>query len=91
MWFLPYINMNQPWVYLCPSILNPPHPIPLGCPRAPALGALLHALNLHWLSFLHMAIYTFQWCSLKSSHPCLLPLSSKVCSLHLCSFAAMNV
>ena len=21
----------------------PPHPIPLGCPRAPALGALLHA------------------------------------------------
>ena len=26
--------------------LLPPHP--LGCPRAPALGALLHALNLHW-------------------------------------------
>ena len=29
----------------------PPHPIPLGCPRAPALSALLHALNLHWSSF----------------------------------------
>ena len=28
----------------------PPHPIPMGCPRAPALGALLHALNLHWSS-----------------------------------------
>ena len=26
----------------------PPHPIPLGCPRAPALSALLHASNLHW-------------------------------------------
>ena len=26
----------------------PPHPIPLGCPRALALGALLHASNLHW-------------------------------------------
>ena len=24
----------------------PPHLIPLGCPRAPALGALLHALEL---------------------------------------------
>ena len=28
----------------------PPHPIPLGYPGAPALGALLHALNLHWSS-----------------------------------------
>ena len=26
------------------------HPIPLGCPRAPALSALLHASNLHWSS-----------------------------------------
>ena len=25
-----------------------------------------------------------KWCSLKSSHPRLLPLSPKVCSLHLC-------
>ena len=23
-WFLPYINMNQPRVYTCPRILNPP-------------------------------------------------------------------
>jgi len=30
-----------------PSYL-PPHPIPLGCPRARALSALLHASNLHW-------------------------------------------
>ena len=28
----------------------------------------------------------FQCYSLKSSHPCLLPLSPKVCSLHLCIF-----
>ena len=26
----------------------PPHFIPLGCPRAPVLGAQLHALNLNW-------------------------------------------
>ena len=31
--------------------------LPLGCPRAPALGALLHASNLHWLSILHMVMY----------------------------------
>ena len=32
----------------------PPRPIPLGCPRAPALGALLHASNLHWASILYI-------------------------------------
>ena len=54
-----------------------PHPLPLGCPRALALGALLHALNMH------MVMYMFQCYSLKSSHPCPLPLSPKVCSLYL--------
>ena len=33
-----------------PSSHLPPHPIALGCPRAPALSALLHASNLHWSS-----------------------------------------
>ena len=32
----------------------PPHPIPQGYPRAPALGALPHASNLHWSSILHI-------------------------------------
>ena len=41
-----------------------PYPIPLGCPRAPALGALLRASNLHWSSILHMVIYIFQCYSL---------------------------
>ena len=61
-----------------------PHPIPLGCSIALALGARLHALNLHWSSVLHMVMSMFQHYSLKSSHPCFLPLSPKVCSLHLC-------
>ena len=64
----------------------PPHPIPQGCPNAPALSALSHASNLNWWSISHMVIYMFQCCSLKSSHPCLLPQSPKVCSLHLCLF-----
>ena len=76
---LPYIDMNQPQVHMSPHpeppTHIPPHPIPLGCPRAPALSALLHALNLHWSSVLHMVIYMFECYSLKSSHPHLLPQS----------------
>ena len=49
------------------------------------LCALLHALNLHWSSVLHMIIYMSQCYSLKSPHPHLLPLSLKVRSLHLCA------
>ena len=49
---LPYIDLNPPRVYMCPhpeprSHL-PPHPIPLGQPRAPAPSTLSHALNLDW-------------------------------------------
>ena len=38
-WVLPYINMNQSQVYICPFRLEPlshfsPHPTPLGCHRA---------------------------------------------------------
>ena len=67
----------------------PLQPIPLGCSRALALSALLHALNLHWSSVLHMTIYMFQCYSLKSSHPRLLPQRPKVCSLHLWLFCSL--
>ena len=30
-WFLPYIDMNQSWVYMCPTVLNSP-PISLPTP-----------------------------------------------------------
>ena len=72
-----------------PSCL-PPHPIPLGCPRAPALSALLKALNLHWSSVLHMVIHIFPCYCLKSSQPHLLPHSPRVCSLHLCLFTSVS-
>ena len=52
-------------------------------------GALLRAWNLYWPSVLHMVIDMFQCYSLKSSHPYLLPHSSKVCSLHLCLFCCL--
>ena len=86
-WFLPYIDINQPWVDMCspswPSLLPPSHPIPQGHPSAPALSTLSHASNLDWWSFSHMVIYMFQCYSLKSSHLHLLPQSPKDCSLHL--------
>ena len=66
------------WNYL------PPHPIPVGCPRALALSTLLHASSLHEASISHMVIYMFQCYFLKSFHPRLIPWSPKVCSLHLC-------
>ena len=74
---------------------NAPHtslpiPSPLGCARAPALGALFHASNLDWSSISHMVIYMFQCYSLKSSHPHLLPQSPKVCSLYLCLFCSLT-
>ena len=48
-----------------PALLNPcshlpPHPIPLGCPRAQALDSLHHTSNFHRLSVLHMVMHMFQ-------------------------------
>ena len=68
----------------------PPHPIPLSHPSAPAPSTLCHASNLDWQSVSYMIINMFQCYSLKSSHPHLLPLSPKVCSLHLCSFICVS-
>ena len=53
-WFCHTSTWTCHRVYMCLLILTPlhipPHLIPLGCPRALALGALLHASNLHWSS-----------------------------------------
>ena len=92
-WFLLYIDINQPWVYMCSPFWTPshllPHPIPQGHPNAPALSTLSHASNLDWRSISHMVIYMFQCDSLKSSHSYFLPHSPTVCSLHLCLFRCL--
>ena len=67
----------------------PPHPIPQGHPSAPGLSILSLASNLDRRSISHIVIYMFQCSSLKSSHPCLLPQSPKVCSLYLCLFCCL--
>ena len=93
LWFLPYIDMNQPWVHMClPSWTPLPAPFPshpsgsslCSSPECPS-----HASNLNWRSISHMIIYMFQCCSLKSSHPHLLPQSPKVCSLYLGLFCCL--
>ena len=91
-WFLPYIRISHGCTCVPhPECLShfPLHPILQGHPSAPALSTLSHASNLDWLSISHMVIYMFQFYSLKSSHPRLLPQSPKVCSLNLCLFCCL--
>ena len=66
----------------------PPHPIPQGHPSAPALSTLSHASNLDWQSVSYMIIYMFQFYSLRSSHPRLLPQSPKTV-LYICVYFAV--
>ena len=83
--------MNQSWVHMsphpeCPSHL-PPHPIPLGCLRAPALSASCIELALviyFTYDNIHVSVLFSQIIP-----PCLLPQSPKVCFLHLCLFCCL--
>ena len=76
-WVLPYIDMNQPWIYMCfPSWtpLPPPSPShPSGSPQCTIPEHLSHASNLGWLSVSLLIIHMFPYCSLRSSYPRLLP------------------
>ena len=82
--------MNQPWSYMyfpSRSLLPPPSPShPSGSSQCTSPQHLSLASNLGWLSVSHLIIYMFQCCSLRTSHPRLLPQSPKVCSVHLCLF-----
>ena len=77
--------MNQLCVYMCPPILNPPPTsLPSGLSQSTDSGCPASCIEFALIIILHMVMYMFQCYSLKSSHPHLLPLSPKVCSLHLC-------
>ena len=51
-WFLPYIDMNQPWIYMCSpsrSPLPPPSPShPSGSSQCTSPEHLSHASSLGW-------------------------------------------
>ena len=72
---------------------HPGPPLPPSSPSHPSGSSqctspkhLSHASSLDWRSVSHLIIYMLQCCSLRSSHPHLLPQSPKVCSIHLCLF-----
>ena len=89
-WFLPYIDRNQPWIYMC-SPSQSPSPTSLPIPPLWVFPVhqpehLSHASNLGWGSVSPLIVYLFHCCSLRTSHCHLLPESPKVCSVHLCLF-----
>ena len=74
------IHMSAPsWP---PSYL-PPHPIPLGCHRALALGSMCHTANSNWLSILYTVMLCFN--ATVSNHP---SLSFPTCVQRLCFMSA---
>ena len=89
-WFLTYIDMNQPWIYMCSPSRSPlppsSPPDPSGSSQCTRPEHLSHASNLAWRSVSPQIIYMFRCCSLKTSHPRLLPQSPKFYSVHLCLF-----
>ena len=68
----------------------PPHNIPLGHPRAPAVSSMLYpASDIDWWFNSYMIVYMLECHSPKSSHPLPLPLSQKVHYTHLCLFPCL--
>jgi len=73
---------------MCPPKPESPQSPSLTCSsgfsQSTSFGRSASFMELYWSSILSMVIYMFQCYYLKSSHPYLLSLSPKVCSLHLC-------
>ena len=67
-WFLPYIDMNQLWIYMyspSQSSLPPPSPShPSGSSQCTSPEHLSHASNLGWRSVSHLIVYLLQCYSL---------------------------
>ena len=85
-WFLPYINMNCPQVYMyspSPPFLNPSPtslpPDPFGLSQSPHFECPASCIELTLVTcFLHTIMYMSQCYSVKSFHRRLLPLSPRL-------------
>ena len=90
---LPYIDMNQPRMYMSsPSWIPLPPPTPYHLSGSPPctspkhpVSCIEHRLAIH---FLHDIIHV-SMPSPKSSHPHPLPQSPKDCSIYLCLFCCL--
>ena len=77
-WEAPDNKVNQ----LCVCVYRlPPSFHPSRSSQSTELSFWCNTASSHWLSILHMVVYTYQ--SPNSSHPPLSPLCQQVCSLHL--------
>ena len=91
-WFLPYINMNQTGIHICPHPLEPP-PISHFIPSLQIVTDHCVVLPVSYSKFppiiylTYGNIYEFQCYNLKSSHFPLPPLCPQVCSLCLCLYS----
>ena len=86
--------MDQLWVYMCPPILNI---LPSPSLSHPSLSSQctgpecpVSCIEPGLVFYFTYGNTCFNGYSLKSSHPCLLPQSPKVCSLHLCLFCCLT-
>ena len=96
-WFLPYIDVNEPWLYMCsPSwtLLHlPPHPIPQGHPSAPALSAqsIEPGLAIYFTYNIHVSMLFSNHSTLAFSHRVLFDFFKfiyfnwRLITLHYCS------
>ena len=92
-WFLPYIHMNQPWVYMCspsrPSLPPPSPSHPSGSSQCTSpkhsVSCIKPGLVIYFTyDNIHVSILLSQIIP-----PHLLPQRPKVCSLYLCLFCCL--
>ena len=84
-WFLPHINVNQPWYTYVSTLVNlPPTSHPSHLSRLSQSTRFELPANSYWLSILHMIMHKFQCYSI-NLYPPLLPLCPQACPpcLHL--------
>ena len=95
-WFLPYIDMNQPWVYMCPPFWTPfPPPSPSHPSELSQCTSPEHPVSCIDLGLVIYLTYGNIYVSMLFSQIIPLspfpPQSPKVCSLHLCLKTDLSV